>query len=163
MKHLLCLICVLVLTAVAWSQPSLLEVVDWQLSPQNVVTKLSESSSEPELKNFGKTGVPYVTATIQTLGNSWDGTLYFDEDDTLNQVLLQLNEVNRSQVTRIQKLAVSTFGKKYETAVKEGASRTDTNFEWVLGDKKVLVSSVRYKGKDLGLMWVKVSPASKNS
>lgn len=161
MRRFLPIFVFLLLVATTQAEEALLSFVDWGMKPQGVVDKLEESRAKPTLKIFHKTGVPYVTATIQALGNSWEGTLYFDEDDNLNQVLLQMSEVDLSQVMRIQKLAVSEFGKKYETSVKEGNSRTDTNFEWTLNDKRVMVSSVRYKGKDTGLVWLKLSPALK--
>ena len=158
MRRVLVLFSLLLMTTSVLAEEVSLETFDWTLTPERVVERLSESDAETRLRTFAKTGAPYVTSTIRLLGNVWSGTLYSDDDDNLNQVLLQLEDVSRSQVTRVQKLAVAKFGTKYTTEVKQGRSRTDTNFQWILSDRTVLVSSVRYKDKEQGLVWVKLTP-----
>ena len=159
MRHALLFFVLLSLSALcAGAQETQIDSLEWSLTPETALTRLSESGKDTKLKHFGKTGVPYLTSSISYLGSIWEGTLYFGDDDTLNQVLLQLDEVNWSQANRIQKLAVARFGKTYQTDVKEGQSRTDTNFRWVLPDRNVMVSAVRYKGQENVLVWFQFTP-----
>ena len=154
---LLCFLCATQLLA----EPLKPDFIDWTASPEQTLQSLKSRGVEAKLVGFHKTGVPYIRAKLSTLGNLWDATIYFDENDHPNQLLLQLDDVTRSGVNRIQKLAVGDFGKSYTVKHGDGEIRKDTFFTWEESSRTIVLDSADYKGQDNSTVWLKIRPTDK--
>lgn len=145
-------------TLPALAAPSITELLSWGDSPDQVMAKLENRGAKPELKIFHKTGVRYIKAELSELGNRWEATVYFDETDRANQLLLQLEEVSRSQANRVSKLAVGEFGKGYTVKNRGGGNRNDHLFLWKLPKCKVKLTTATYKSSDGATLWLALTP-----
>lgn len=141
-----------------WAEPVKADFLDWSATPEEVMASLKDRNLEAKLVGFHKTGVPYIKVKIPTLGNIWEGTVYFDENDQPNQLLLQLDDVTRSGVTRVQKLAIADHGDSYKSQQNDGPTRRDTLFTWQGSEHEISLTSAYYHKPGTSTMWLKVRP-----
>jgi hypothetical protein len=140
------------------ANPDVTTLINWDRKPADVSADLAKSGIEVELKMFHKTGVPYLQGPISTLGNTWDGTVYFNEQDLPNQLLLQLDDQTASGANRVQKLAVAEFGKEYKTRTTEGSTRDDHFFVWQLKGLEIQLNTATYKNRPTKTLWLQITP-----
>lgn len=158
MRICLVFICLLCTLLPAWAGPDVTQLIDWTHKPAEVGADLSKAGIESKLKMFHKSGVPYIKADVSTLGNTWDGTVYFDEQDLPNQFLLQLDGKTASGVNRVQKLAVGEFGKDYKIHTAESSTREDHFFTWKRNGLEIVLNTATTKSDGTQTVWLKLTP-----
>ena len=159
MRRWIVLILLCCLGSPAWAGPDILELFDWKSGPDEVLRSLQQDeSNKAKLKMFHKTGVRYIKAQLTTLGNHWDSTVYFDEQDLPNQLLLQLEKVTRSGNHRIQHLALEEFGEDYESTRRKGDTRDDLHWLWKRDGFEIKLTTAQYHSDQSLTVWLAIKP-----
>lgn len=161
MRNWVLLLMVICVFFPALAKPKTLGLFDWQHGPQQVLVSLRrDKSNEAQLKMFHKTGQQYIKARLSAIGTRWDSTVYFDESDRPNQLLLQLDKVSKSDLHRIEHLALEQFGRDYQTKRSESKTRDDHSWTWKRDEFEIKLERATYHSDSSLTVWLVVKPYS---
>lgn len=133
-------------------------VVKMDMTADEVKKSLKGASVSFEENMFSKTGDIYFTLDK----NGWEGTIYFNEKNRVNQILFQSPFIkNEGEVKKIIDSFTVMFGQSHE--IKEfpvsDEGRKDTSYIWKNDSIMVELTVAYYRNEKEWVLWEIYRPA----